>query len=68
MSEPTDHQQMVMFINKQFHRLGMFYDSEKGMRNHFISQLNTHTKWRVLMNVVNYINQKCDAYYGWSDW
>jgi hypothetical protein len=64
----TDFGEMVMFIDGQFRRLGMFYDTEKGQRNEFIKQLNTRTKWWVLMRVVEYVNSQWKHYYGWCDW
>jgi len=64
----TDFGEMVMFIDGQFRRLGMFYDTEKGHRNEFIRQLSTRSKWWVLMRVVEYVNNQWKHYYGWCDW
>lgn len=57
-----------MFIDEQFRRLGMFYGAECGVRNEFIRQLDTRTKWWVMMRVVDYVNNKWKEYYGWCDW
>jgi hypothetical protein len=57
-----------MFIDSQFRRLGMFYDTEIPQRNDFIRQLDTRTKWRVLTRVVEYVNLKTKTYYDWCDW
>lgn len=57
-----------MFIDQQFSRLGMFYSNEKGVRDTFIRELDTRTKWYVLMRVVEYVNHQWKHYYGWCDW
>jgi hypothetical protein len=61
----TDKAEMIMFIDGQFRRLGMFYDSECDQRNEFIRQLDTRTKWWVLMRVVDYVNRRHHNYFGW---
>jgi hypothetical protein len=44
----TDKGQMIIFIDEQFRRLGMFYGAESGVRNEFIRQLDYRTKYWVL--------------------
>jgi hypothetical protein len=60
--------EMIQFIDGQFKRLGMFYQSEIGQRNDFIRQLDSRTQWWVLMRVVDYVNQQHKHYYSWCDW
>lgn len=57
-----------MFIDEQFRRLGMFYNTESDVRDGFIRQLDTRTKWWVMMRVVDYVNRQWKHYYGWCDW
>jgi len=64
----TDKGQMIIFIDEQFRRLGMFYGAESGVRNEFIRQLDYRTKYWVLMRVVEYVNNKWKEYYSWCDW
>jgi hypothetical protein len=64
----TDKGEMIMFIDGQFRRLGMFYETEKGQRNEFIKQLDTRSRWWVLMRVVEYVNGRWKNYYSWCDW
>jgi hypothetical protein len=64
----TDKGEMIMFIDGQFRRLGMFYGAECGVRNEFIRQLDTRTKWWVMMRVVDYVNDAWKRHYGWCDW
>jgi hypothetical protein len=66
--ELTDKGHMVMFIDSQFRRLGMFYESEKPTRNMLIKQLDTRTKWWVMSRCVDYVNERWKVHYGWCDW
>lgn len=57
-----DRNDMIMFIDNQFRRLGMYYDMEVSQRNKFIGQLDTRTRWWVLKCVVDYVNYKIQEY------
>lgn len=57
-----------MFIDGQFGRLGMFKGTHSHAMNAFIQQLDTRTKWWVLMRVVDYVNVAWKEHFGWCDW
>ena len=57
-----------MFIDGQFSRLGMFKGTHHYEMNCFIQQLDTRTKWWVLMCVVDYVNDAWKEHFGWCDW
>jgi hypothetical protein len=63
-----EKQEVVQFIDAQFRRLGMFYQSETNIRDEFIRQLDYRTKWYVLVRVVEYVNNRWKHYYSWCDW
>jgi hypothetical protein len=64
----TDKGEMIMFIDGQFSRLGMFKGTHHYEMMRFIQQLDTRTKWRVLMCVVDYVNVAWKEHFGWCDW
>jgi hypothetical protein len=63
-----EKQEVIQFIDAQFRRLGMFYQSETNVRDEFIRQLDNRTKWYVLMRVVEDVNNRWKVYYSWCDW
>jgi hypothetical protein len=59
---------MIMFIDGQFSRLGIFKGTHSHIMNAFIKQLDTRTKWWVMMRVVDYVNDAWKEHFGWCDW
>lgn len=63
-----DKEQISRFIDYQFRRLGMFYETERNERHFFINQINSdRSKWWLLSCVVDYVNNKEKEYFNWCD-
>ena len=58
-----DRIELILFIDSQFRRLGMYYNAEVHQCNEFVRQLDTRTRWYVLMRVVDYVNRKMVEYF-----
>ena len=65
-----DKTEISRFIEYQFRRLGMFYDTETSVRRFYLSLIDDpqRSKWWVLCNVVRYVEQKEKEYFSWCDW